>query len=56
MVHKKIYALNPYRQRTKSLEYMGVLTKSNIASEQLHPMVEIRLGNFNFIQQWGLAI
>jgi hypothetical protein len=50
MVHKKIYALNPYWQRTKSLEYMGVLTKNNIAGEQPHPMVDIILGNLNFIQ------
>jgi hypothetical protein len=50
VVHKKIYAVNPYLQRTKSLEYMGVLTKSNITGEQPHPMVDIILGNFNFIQ------
>jgi hypothetical protein len=30
---KKICALNPYQQRTKNLEYMGVLTKSNVAGE-----------------------
>jgi hypothetical protein len=30
---KKIYALNPYQQKTKSLEYMGVLTKSNVVGE-----------------------
>jgi hypothetical protein len=47
---KKIFALNPYRQKTKSLAYLGVLTKSNVANEQPHPMVGIGLGNFNFIQ------
>jgi hypothetical protein len=46
---KKIFALNPYRQRTKSLEYQGVLTKSNVASEHPHPTVGIGLGNLNFI-------
>jgi hypothetical protein len=30
---KNICALNPYWQRINSLEYMGVLTKSNVASE-----------------------
>jgi len=33
---KKIYALNPNRQRTKNLEYIGVLTKSNVVGEQPH--------------------
>ncbi len=53
---KKICALNPYQQRTKNLEYMGVLTKNNIAGEQPHPTMGIRLGNLNFIQRWGLTI
>jgi hypothetical protein len=46
---KNICALNPCRQKINSLEYMGVLTKSNIANEQPHPTVGIELGNFNCI-------
>jgi hypothetical protein len=33
---KKICAPNPYRQRSKNFEYMGDLTKSNVAGEQPH--------------------
>jgi hypothetical protein len=33
---KKICALNSYQQGTNSLEYMGVLTESNVVGEQSH--------------------
>jgi hypothetical protein len=46
---KKICALNPCQQRTKSFEYMGVLTKSNTVGEQSHLTVRIGLENLNFI-------